>query len=61
MTLRAGLAALEGRRAEAVAGYRRALAINPNHCSAWLGLGQVLDYRQAIAAFEGDGVAVVPA
>jgi tetratricopeptide (TPR) repeat protein len=40
----------------AVAGYRRALAVNPNHRRAWLGLGQALRERaswaESVEAFE---------
>ncbi len=40
----------------AVAGYRRALAINPNHRRAWLGLGQALrecgNWTEAVEALE---------
>ena len=45
-----------GDLAGAAAGYRRTLAINPNHCQAWLSLGQALSERGetagAVEAYE---------
>jgi tetratricopeptide (TPR) repeat protein len=47
---------LQGDLREAISGYRRALAVNSNHCAAWLGLAQAHmerdEFAQAVDAFE---------